>query len=73
MLPMVNDMFWKKNWSGFSEVEMAQGPKSKVCQELWFDDYEAVKNDPLIFPNKASDKLVMKMPPAIVLTTEFDS
>jgi len=73
MLPMVNDMYWQQDQSHFTAVEKAQGPTNKVFTELWFDDYNAVKNNPLVFPNKASAEQVKKMPKAIVLTTEFDS
>ena len=36
------------------------------------DDFEAQKNDPLLFPAKASDEIIAKMPPTIIYTMEFD-
>ena len=45
----------------------------KIYHQLWFDNYEAVIDDPLIFPNKATKEQLQNIPKAIVLTTEFDS
>ena len=35
-------------------------------------DLDAQKNDPLLFPGKASDQILENMPPTIVWEAEFD-
>ena len=46
-----------------------------VMQKTWkliAADFEAQKNDPLLFPGKASDELLEKFPPTIIEESEFD-
>merc|ERR1712001_718780 len=46
-----------------------------VMRKLWHliaADFESQKNDPLLFPGKASDELLEKFPPTIIEESEFD-
>ena len=35
-------------------------------------DIKAQWSDPLLFPSKASDELIQKMPPTVIFSAEFD-
>ena len=46
-----------------------------IMRKIWkciAEDYETQKGDPLLFPAKASDDLISKMPPTIIWEYEFD-
>ena len=46
-----------------------------VIKKLWTliaNDVEKQKNDPLLFPGKASDEIFANMPPIVLLEAEFD-
>jgi len=44
----------------------------RKCWKLIAQDFEMQKNDPLLFPGKASDELLKKFPPTIIEESEFD-
>jgi len=44
----------------------------KIWQAIGGPDFEAKRQDPLLFPGKASPELLAKMPPTIVWEDEFD-
>lgn len=78
-LAMVDDMYFKDDWSSYTPVEQAQGTVTKTFQTLWLgegksaDDFKARVSDPLVCPVSASDDQFKKMPKCIALTTEFDA
>ena len=61
-----DDSFHSGNY--FSVVNM-------ILRRIWkliALDFETQKNDPLLFPGKASDEVLKNMPPTIVWEAEFD-
>ena len=44
----------------------------KRVWKLIANDLNKDRNDPTLFPDKARDKLLMKMPPTVMISGEFD-
>ena len=67
IIPMIDDdSFHSGNY--FGVVNM-------ILRRIWKFialDFEKQKNDPLLFPGKASDEVLKNMPPTIVWEAEFD-
>jgi len=72
IIPMISDY-------GFSDTEaMTLEERMTVKQGMHLmwkyiaKDLDADWKDPLLFPSKASDELIKKMPPTIIFSAEFD-
>jgi len=53
----------------------AERESAVMMRKTWrciADDFEMQNNDPLLFPAKASDAIISKMPPTIIWEMEFD-
>ena len=64
-IPMVDDDSFRKGSTGIENL---------LVRKMWkfiANDLEAEKNDPLLFPGKASDQILEHMPPTIVWSAEF--
>ena len=71
IVPMVSDYcFSDPQEMTKTEREVAQSQRKiwKVIAE----DFDKQRKDPLLFPNKAGDELLEKMPPTIIWENEFD-
>ena len=55
-----------------TEEEKQNTAVAKKIWQLIAADFETQKNDPLLFPGKASDQLLEKFPPTIIEESEFD-
>ena len=62
----------------FSEIKSMTKEEREVAKSMrknWkmiADDWEKQRHDPLLFPDKAKDKDLMRMPPTVMITGEFD-
>ena len=70
-IPMVDDYAYSDPASMTIE-EREFIPNMRKIWTLIADDFDRQKNDPLLFPGKASDELLEKFPPTIVEEVEFD-
>ena len=75
--PQTSDMFHRCSSAELSEMS----PHLRLeLQKLFMDDHEskiakdvaAQANDPLLFPNLMAEATAAKMPPTVVMTSEFD-
>ena len=70
-VPMISDYcFGDTNQMTKEERENAY--LTRRCWRLIANDFDVQKNDPLLFPSKASDEIISKMPPTIIWENEFD-
>ena len=70
-IPMVDDYPFSDPASMTKEEKENNSGMRKIWK-LVAADFEAQKNDPLLFPGKASDELLEKFPPTIIEEAEFD-
>ena len=70
-IPMVDDYTFTDT-AAMTKEEKENNPGMRKCWKLIAADFEAQKDDPLLFPGKASDELLQKFPPTIVEESEFD-
>ena len=57
----------KLNW-----YEKGEGDRIKSIMKCHAIDIDKQENDPYLYPAKMSDKLLAKIPPVVLTTTEFD-
>ena len=70
-IPMVGDLAFSDPMAMTKE----ERESSFMLRKMWrciASDMDKQKEDPLLFPGKASDELLAKMPPTIILECEFD-
>ena len=70
IIPMVDDDSFL-----YSNPFTYMGGASIIMRRMWkiiADDLEEQKNNPLLFPGKASDEILENMPPTIIWEAEFD-
>ena len=70
-IPMVDDYAFS-NPASMTKEEKENNPGMRKIWKLVSGDFEAQKNDPLLFPGKASDEILEKFPPTIIEESEFD-
>ena len=71
-IPMVSDYSFTTDPASMTTEERDQAATQKIFWNCIANDMESEKNDPLLFPDKASDEMLSKMPPTIVWECEFD-
>ena len=71
-IPMVSDYSFTTDKAAMTKEERNQADTQKMMWSCIANDMEMEKNDPLLFPDKASDDILSKMPPTIVWESEFD-
>ena len=70
-VPMISDLCF----SDPAAMTEAERKTAFLMRRTWrciANDFEAQKNNPLLFPAKASDEIIAKMPPTIIWEMEFD-
>ena len=70
-IPMVGDLAFSDPMAMTKEERETSFMMRKTWR-LIASDMDKQKEDPLLFPGKASDELLAKMPPTIILECEFD-
>ena len=70
-IPMVDDYTFTDT-AAMTKEEKENNPAMRKTWKLIAADFEAQKNDPLLFPGKATDEILEKFPPTIVEEAEFD-
>jgi len=70
-VPMVDDYCFSDPLAMTVEERAATGFMRKTWK-LIAADFEQQKTDPLLFPGKASDDILGKFPPTIIMECEFD-
>merc|ERR1711936_1237437 len=70
-IAMISDYCFS-DLASMTKEEREQGVNQRKMWKLIASDFEAQKNDPLLFPAKASDEILEKMPPTIIWEDEFD-
>jgi len=74
IIPMLCDYAW----SDPAAMTKEEAESSKLMKKIWTiiaggeEALETKKGDPLLFPGKASEAILAKMPPCIVWENEFD-
>ena len=58
--------------ASMTKEEKENNPGMRKIWKLVAADFEAQKNDPLLFPGKSSDDVLEKFPPTIIEEAEFD-
>ena len=71
-VPMVDDYCFSDPLAMTLEERKAHLSVRKIWKDLVASDFEQQKNDPHLFPGKASKELLEKFPPTIILESEFD-
>lgn len=71
-VPMLDDYCFSDLASMTREERLASNMMRKVWR-LIANDLDKERNNPLLFPAKASDEILKKMPPTIIWGNEFDS
>merc|ERR1712038_1979302 len=72
VIPMLDDYEFSDPLSMTKEEAESAVMMQKIWQAIGGPDFEAKRQDPLLFPGKASPELLAKMPPTIVWEDEFD-
>lgn len=70
-IPMVDDYLF----SDLSSMTKEEQNEAFIMRKIWkciAKDIDSQKNDPLLFPGKASDDILEKFPPTIINEVEFD-
>ena len=71
-IPMVDDYCFSDPLAMTKEEREAHASMRKIWRDLIADDFEEQKSSPHLFPGKASEELLEKFPPTIILESEFD-
>ena len=71
-IPMVSDYAFTMDAAAMTNEEAAQAQTQQKFWNCVASNMETQKNDPLMFPDKATDEILSKMPPTIVWEAEFD-
>ena len=72
IIPMLDDYEFSDPLSMTKEEAESAVMMRRIWQAIGGPDFEAKRQDPLLFPGKASPELLAKMPPTIVWEDEFD-
>ena len=72
IIPMLDDYeFTSKESMTKEEAENALG-MTLIWKAIAGPDFESKRSDPMLFPGKASEQLLSKMPPTVMWESEFD-
>ena len=71
-VPMVDDYCFSDTQAMTKEERINAAGFRKIYQYCIAGDWEEQKNSPYLFPGKASDNLLEKFPPTIIMECEFD-
>ena len=72
IIPMLDDYEFTSRLSMTAEESESALMMQKIWEAIAGPDFESKREDPLLFPGKASPDLLAKMPPTIVWEDEFD-
>ena len=70
-VPMISDY----SFGDLNEMTKEERENAYLVRRFWkciASDLDQQWNDPLLFPSKASDEIIAKMPPTIIWEKEFD-
>lgn len=70
-IPMIDDYHFNDTLS-MTKEERGQAKTQRKLWHLIASDLNTQRADPLLFPAKASDEILQKMPPVIMMECEFD-
>ena len=71
-IPMISDYCFSDPLAMTKEERDDVFGLRRIWRNLIPTDFEKQMNDPLLFPSKANDEILAKMPPTIVWSAEFD-
>ena len=71
-IPMISDYCFSDPAGMTKEEKQDYFNLRRLWKNLIASDFEKQKSDPILFPAKASDELLEKMPPTIIWSAEFD-
>jgi acetyl esterase/lipase len=71
-VPMVDDYCFSDPLSMTVEERQSHMSLRKLWRDLIAADFDSQKDSPHLFPGKASEELLEKFPPTIILEAEFD-
>ena len=71
-VPMVDDYCFSDPLAMTVEEREMHSTMRKTWRDLIAADFEEQKSSPHLFPGKASEELLEKFPPTIILESEFD-
>ena len=71
-VPMVDDYIFSDTLAMTLEERNSAGMMRKVWRDLIAADFEEQKSSPLLFPGKASEEVLEKFPPTVIMECEFD-
>jgi len=72
IIPMISDYFFSDPIAMTAEERDIEAQGMRVIWKSVAKDLTADWSNPLLFPAKASDKLIQKMPPTVIFSAEFD-
>ena len=71
-VPMVDDYIFSDTLAMTVEERNSAGYMRKVWKDLIAANFEEQKSSPLLFPGKASEEVLEKFPPTVIMECEFD-
>jgi acetyl esterase/lipase len=71
-VPMVDDYCFSDPLCMTVEERKSHLTMRKIWKDLVAEDYEKQKTSPYLFPGKASEEILEKFPPTIIMEVEFD-
>ena len=71
-IPMISDYCFSDPLAMTKEEKADVFGLRRIWGSLIPSNFEEQKSDPLLFPSKASDEILSKMPPTIIWSAEFD-
>merc|ERR1712198_8016 len=72
IIPMISDYGWSDTDAMTVEERACVKLGIKLMWKYIAKDLDVQWSDPLLFPSKASDELIKKMPPTVIISAEFD-
>lgn len=72
IIPMISDYFFSDPAAMTAEEKDIEAQGMRVIWKSIARDLTVDWTDPLLFPGKASDELIQKMPPTVIFSAEFD-
>jgi len=72
IIPMISDYFFGDKESMTLEERQTKENGMEIFWKYIAKDLKAQWSDPLLFPAKASDELIQKMPATVIISCEFD-
>jgi len=72
IIPMISDYFFTDPAAMTAEERDIKDQGMRVIWKSIAKDLKDDWSDPLLFPGKATDQLIQKMPPTVIFSAEFD-